>query len=138
MVLERKPIVGGICINAGTIPSKTIREAVLYLSGYWQRGIYGQSYQLKERITLEDLRNRVQPVVRHEVDVSRHQLARNDVEITHAEASFTGPHTLRLARSGESTRRTVSARYIMIAVGTEATRIRRCRWMGRWSSRATT
>ncbi len=122
MVLERKPIVGGICINAGTIPSKTIREAVLYLSGYWQRGIYGQSYQLKERITLEDLRNRVQPVVRHEVDVSRHQLARNDVEITHAEASFTGPHTLRLARSGESTRRTVSARYIMIAVGTEATR----------------
>src|SRR5579863_7748677 len=71
MILERKPIGGGICINAGTIPGKTIREAVLYLSGYWERGIYGQSYQLKDRITLEDLRNRIQPVVRHEVDVSR-------------------------------------------------------------------
>ena len=119
---ERKAIVGGTCINAGTIPSKTIREAVLYLSGYRERGIYGQSYQLKEHITLDDLRNRVQPVVRHEIDVSRHQLARNDIEITNAEASFIGPHTLRLARSGESTQRTVTARYILIAVGTEATR----------------
>ncbi len=122
MVAERRAILGGICVNLGTIPSKTIRESVLYLSGYRERRIYGESYQLKEHITLDDLRARVEPVVRHEVDVSRHQLIRNGVEIVNAEASFTGPHTLRLALPDESRQRTVSARYIVIAVGTAVTR----------------
>jgi len=66
MVVERKAIVGGVCMNIGTIPSKTMREAVLYLSGYREHTLYGESYKVKEKITLADLLFRVEPVVRHE------------------------------------------------------------------------
>ena len=97
LVVERKAIVGGVCMNIGTIPSKTMREAVMYLSGYREHSLYGQSYKVKEKITLEDLLFRVDPVVRHEIDVSRHQLMRNGVELDNAEASFIDPHTLRCA-----------------------------------------
>ena len=96
MLVERKAIVGGICINIGTIPSKTMREAVLYLSGYREHAVYGESYKLKEKITLQDLLLRVEPVVRHEIDVMRHQLLRNGVELVHAGAAFVDPHTLRV------------------------------------------
>jgi len=130
MLAERKAILGGSCANVGTIPSKTIRESALYLSGYREHGIYGESYQLKEHITLDDLRARVEPVVRHEVDVSRHQLIRNGVEIVTAEASFTGPHTLSLAFSDEPKKRTVSARYFVVAVGTEVRRDPQMPWDG--------
>src|SRR5215472_9170439 len=87
-VVERKTVVGGVCINTGTIPSKTIREAVLHLSGYRLRGLYGASYTIKEHITMEDLQFRTDHVVRHEIDVTRHQLMRNDVEVFTASAGF--------------------------------------------------
>ena len=61
LMVERKEIVGGICINIGTIPSKTMREAILYLSGYREHALYGESYRLKEKITLRDLLLRVEP-----------------------------------------------------------------------------
>jgi len=96
LMAERKSIVGGICINIGTIPSKTMREAILYLSGYREHAVYGESYRLKERIALSDLLVRVDPVVRHEIDVTRNQLLRNGVELAHASASFIDPHTLQL------------------------------------------
>ncbi|NIR48937.1 FAD-dependent oxidoreductase, partial [candidate division KSB1 bacterium] len=73
-VVERKAVVGGVCINTGTIPSKTLREAVIYLSGYRQHDIYGQSYKVKDRITVEDLMFRIEHVVRHEIDVIQDQL----------------------------------------------------------------
>ena len=61
-VVERMRSVGGVCINTGTIPSKTMREAVLHLSGYNYRSIYGMNYRVKERITMADLAFRVQHV----------------------------------------------------------------------------
>ena len=75
-MIERKPVIGGICVNVGTIPSKTMREAILYLSGYREHAAYGDSYRVKEKITLQDLLLRVDPVVRHEIDVLRYQLSR--------------------------------------------------------------
>src|SRR5262245_12869688 len=71
-VVERKSVVGGVCINTGTIPSKTLREAVLYLSGFRERTFYGASYSVKQNITMEDLLLRANQVIRHEVDVTRH------------------------------------------------------------------
>ena len=94
ILIERRPFVGGICINIGTIPSKTLREAILYLSGYRERGIYGESYTVKENITLPDLLFRIDSVVRHEIDVMRDQLLRNGVEMINATAAFVDPHTL--------------------------------------------
>src|SRR5215469_4391544 len=79
-LVERKTVIGGVCINTGTIPSKTLREAVLYLSGYRLRDLYGASYSVKQDITMDDLLFRTDHVIRHEIDVTRHQLLRNHVE----------------------------------------------------------
>src|SRR5713101_6884294 len=69
-LVERKSVIGGVCINTGTIPSKTLREAVLHLSGYRLRGLYGASYTVKQKITAGDLRSRTPNVMRHELDVN--------------------------------------------------------------------
>src|SRR5262249_41241696 len=76
-IVEKKTVVGGVCINTGTIPSKTLRESALRLSGYRERGIYGASYSVKEHITMRDLLFRVDHVISNEIDVARHQLMRN-------------------------------------------------------------
>jgi NAD(P) transhydrogenase len=122
IMIERKPIVGGICVNIGTIPSKTMREAILYLSGYREHAVYGDSYRVKEKITFQDLLVRVDPVVRHEIDVLRHQLLRNGVELTTASASFVDPHILHLEDKMSGLQRRISASTIVLAVGTEAVR----------------
>jgi NAD(P) transhydrogenase len=121
-LIERKAVLGGVCINSGTIPSKTLREAVIYLSGYRLRSIYGESYTVKQNITMEDLLFRTEFVIRHEIDVTRHQLQRNGVEMINAEAAFVDPHTLRLTMVDHPGERTVTAAHILIATGTEATR----------------
>lgn len=121
-VAERKAVVGGVCINTGTIPSKTLREAALHLSGYRERGLYGASYSVKENITIEDLLFRAQHVIQNEIDVVRHQLKRNDVELFSAEASFVDEHTLRLEDVEGQGEREITAAHIVIATGTKATR----------------
>jgi len=124
-IVERKSVIGGVCINTGTIPSKTLREAVLYLSGYRLRGLYGASYAVKQNITMEDLLFRTDHVIRHEIDVTRHQLLRNRIEVFSAEASFVDPHTIRLTdydERGPQGARDVSTARVVIATGTEVTR----------------
>ncbi|HUZ47844.1 MAG TPA: Si-specific NAD(P)(+) transhydrogenase [Terriglobia bacterium] len=119
---ERKGVVGGVCINLGTIPSKTLREAVLYLSGYREHELYGEAYTVKQNITKDDLLFRTEHVIRHEIDVSRHQLNRNRVELINAEASFVDPHTVRLNTIDAQGYRDVTAEKIVIAVGASATK----------------
>jgi NAD(P) transhydrogenase len=131
IAIERRPIVGGVCVNIGTIPSKTIREAILYLSGYREHAIYGTSYRVKDKITFKDLLFHVEPVVRNEIDVIRDQLVRNGVEVTNASASFVDPHTLRLDRVGDGAQRTITADKIVIAVGAESIRDSRISLDGR-------
>ena len=93
-VVERGNMIGGVCINTGTIPSKTLREAVLYLTGLSQREMYGSSYRLKEDITVADLAARTQHVIGREIDVIRNQLARNRVALLTGTGRFVDPHTL--------------------------------------------
>jgi len=120
-VAERKSVVGGVCINVGTIPSKTLREAVMYLSGYRLRGIYGASYTVKEKISIEDLLYRVDYVVLHEIEVIRHQLRRNGVDLFAAEASLIDAHTVRLQFIDGQSQRDVTTTNVVIATGTKAT-----------------
>src|SRR6201993_1234668 len=87
-IVERPRMLGGVCLNTGTIPSKTLREAVLYLTGLDQREMYGQSYRLKEDITVADLGARTQHVIGREIDVIRSQLARNRVRLLSGTAVF--------------------------------------------------
>jgi NAD(P) transhydrogenase len=80
-LIERREVIGGVCINTGTIPSKTMREAVLHLSGYNYQNIYGVSYRVKEKISMADLAFRVQHVIKTEIDVTTAQLSRNGIEV---------------------------------------------------------
>jgi NAD(P) transhydrogenase len=121
-VVERTTVLGGVSVNLGTIPSKTLREAVLELSGYRSREFYGASYTVKQNITMQDLLVRTNKVIQHEIDVTRHQLMRNGVELIPATATFCGSRTLRLDHIDGTTARTVTARNIVIATGSETTR----------------
>ncbi len=120
-IVEKKNVLGGVCVNTGTIPSKTLREAVLYLSGYRERNFYGGSYAVKQNITMEDLLVRADQVIRHEIDVTRQKLQRNRIEVISATGTFAGPNTIRLQHSDNHTVTTVGAGNTVIAVGTEAT-----------------
>ena len=119
-VAEMKSVIGGACINTGTIPSKTLREAALHLSGYRERSVYGTAYSVKRSITMGDLLYRAEKVIRNEIDVTQNQLERNHIEMFNARASFHGPHSLSLDLSGNRGRREISAEAIIVSVGTQA------------------
>lgn len=120
-VVERRDMVGGVCINTGTIPSKTLREAVLYLTGMSQREMYGQSYRVKDDITVTDLLMRTQHVIGREVEVIRSQLSRNRVAMLPGLGSFLDAHTVEVSDgTGRETR--VTAEHIIIATGTTPAR----------------
>jgi NAD(P) transhydrogenase len=121
-VVEKKTILGGVCINTGTIPSKTLREAVMHFSGYREHSLYGASYTVKENITMADLLYRTDHVIQHELDIVRHQLQRNRVELISAEASFVDANTIRLKFVDGRGWRDVRATNVVIATGTSATK----------------
>jgi NAD(P) transhydrogenase len=119
-VIERKRVVGGICINTGTIPSKSLREAVLFLSGFRQRNLYGASYRVKTDITFEDLALRCDHVVKAEQEVIKHQLNRNHVDFITGSAAFLDAHKIAVQQDNESIEHT--ADFVVVAVGTEPAR----------------
>ena len=77
-----------------------MREAVLYLTGFRQRGLYGVSYQVKERIVISDLVYRVNHVIREQVAVVESQLRRNNVDVVRGNASFVDEHTISIETKG--------------------------------------
>ena len=120
-VVERDHMIGGVCINTGTIPSKTLREAVLYLTGLNQREMYGRSYRLKEDITVADLTTRTQHVIGREIDVIRNQLSRNRVSLLSGSGRFADPNTVAVVDSrGHESHAT--AEKVVIASGTRPAR----------------
>jgi NAD(P) transhydrogenase len=98
-LIEKREMVGGTCINSGTIPSKTMREAVLHLSGFEYQGIYGVSYRVKEKITMGDLGFRIQHVIKTETDITQAQLSRNGIEVIYGTARFLDSTHLRVENS---------------------------------------
>jgi NAD(P) transhydrogenase len=119
-IVERPEMLGGVCNNTGTIPSKTLREAVVYLTGLDQREMYGQSYRLKDEVTIGDLTTRTRHVVSRENDVVRSQLTRNRVAILTGTARFTGPNTVEVTNGDQA--REVTAENVVIATGTRPAR----------------
>ena len=119
-MVERSKGIGGVCTNTGTIPSKTFREAVIYLTGMHHRGIYGASYRVKDEIRIEDLFERTHHVIAREIDTIRHQLTRNHVQIVSGEGRFVDPHTIGVHSDDEE--RTLTAESIILAVGTRPAR----------------
>ncbi|ETK32183.1 Si-specific NAD(P)(+) transhydrogenase [Microbispora sp. ATCC PTA-5024] len=120
-IVERRDMIGGVCINTGTIPSKTLREAVLYLTGLTQRDMYGQSYRVKDDITVTDLTVRTRHVVGREIDVIRSQLSRNRVTVLTGTGHFVDPHTVAVVdERGHELK--VTADKIIVATGTRPAR----------------
>ena len=121
-VIERGMMLGGVCVNTGTIPSKTLREAVVYLTGMSQRELYGASYRVKDKITPADLLARTQHVISKEIDVVRSQLMRNRVELYVGLGRFIDEHTVLIDDPGRAERITVRGANIVIATGTKPAR----------------
>ena len=119
-VVERLPDLGGVNVNTGTA-SKTLREAVMHLTGYRERNVYGESYSVKQDITMSDLMVKTRYVMRQQIDILRSQLSRNRVETIYAEASFVDRHTIHLSSNDGESNRTVTADKVVIAVGTFST-----------------
>lgn len=115
-IIECSKSVGGVCSNTGTIPSKSFREAVIYLSGFRERSIYGSGYRVKTKITMEDLTYRIESIVKHENEVIEDQLTRNQIEIINGEASFLDEKTLKIENKTGIAYKT--ADHIVVAVGT--------------------
>src|SRR3954452_2011677 len=120
-LVERHVAVGGSCVNTGTIPSKTIREAVLYLTGLNQRAIYGQGYRIKDEISVPDIALRVRGVVERERSIIRDQLLRNHVALLEGTGRFVDAHTVAIADRNGGERR-VTAESVVIATGSEPAR----------------
>ena len=121
LVIDRKDRLGGVSVHTGTIPSKTLRETVLNLSGWRERSFYGRSYRVKDQIGAEDLKARLHMTLDYEVDVLEHQFNRNHVDTLNGLAKFIGPNEVEVAtEAGESTR--LTAEKFLIATGTRTYR----------------
>jgi NAD(P) transhydrogenase len=118
-IIERR-VVGGVSTNTGTIPSKALREAALYFSGFRQRNLYGAGYRLKETVTIEDLAFRANHIIKNEIEIVQNQMARNRIDLIYGKARFVDPHRLLVQQAGTFTEH--YAHVIVIAVGTEPTR----------------
>jgi NAD(P) transhydrogenase len=116
-LVEKAECVGGVCINTGTIPSKTMREAVMHLSGYNYQNVYGSNYRVKDKITMADLAFRVQHVIKTEIDVTVAQLSRNNIETLSGAGSFVDPHVVRVTNARGAV--DYQAEHIVIATGTK-------------------
>jgi NAD(P) transhydrogenase len=116
-LIEKMEVVGGVAINTGTIPSKTMREAVLHLSGFYYQSFYGVNYRVKDQITMADLSFRAQHVIKTEIDVTRAQLARNGIEVLNGVASLLDANRLKVVSTRGQAE--YQAENIVIATGTK-------------------
>jgi NAD(P) transhydrogenase len=121
-VIEHDRMLGGVNTNTGPIPSKTLREAVVYLTGMTQRELYGASYRVKDNITAADLLARTQHVIDKEQDVVHSQLLRNRIEVYTGHGRFIDEHTLVIEDQHRAERSAVSGHSIVIATGTKPAR----------------
>jgi NAD(P) transhydrogenase len=115
VVVDRPGRLGGVSLQSGTIPSKTLREGILYFTGFRQRSFYGRSYHLKDDVSVGDLAFRVNTVRTRQGEVVKDQLRRNQVRVIEGLARFADPHTLDIESDAGSSR--ITAEHILIACG---------------------
>ena len=115
-LIEKLEVIGGAAINTGTIPSKSVREAIFQLTGSAVKSFYGNAYRGNGDISVKDLAFRVQSVVVRETDVVRAQLKRNGIAIYQGLAQFVDPHTIEIR--GESDKTVIRGEHVLIACGT--------------------
>lgn len=121
LVVDDRSKVGGVSVHTGTIPSKTLRETALNLSGWRERTFYGQGYRTKQRIESGDLNQRIAKTFDYEVSVLEHQFARNGVQIANGRGRFIGPNQIAIESDNNGARmeEVVDAKKVLISVGTK-------------------
>src|SRR5215471_14456333 len=119
-IVDRSEMIGGVCLHTGTIPSKTLREAILYLTGFRQRAFYGQDYVLKADISAGDLESRVATVVSREMAIIKEQLRKNGARTITGTGRFVDRHTVEVQGGGVT--QVLKADYVLIACGTRPAR----------------
>ena len=117
LVVDNRPQVGGVSVHTGTIPSKTLRETALNLSGWRERGFYGRAYRVKREISGADLSARLGKTLSHEIEVLEHQFARNGVRTMIGAGRFIDPHRIAVTSAGAA-EQIIEADRVLIAVGT--------------------
>jgi NAD(P) transhydrogenase len=115
-IIDRNAMLGGVSVHTGTLPAKTLREAILHLTGFTQRTFYGQDYSVKQDISVQDLGFRVKGLVQHETDLIRSQLKRNGIAIFDGLGQFVDPHTIAVKNDQGTTN--IKGDYILICCGT--------------------
>ena len=115
-IIEKNNVLGGAQINTGTIPSKALREAALHLTGAAKRGLLGQSYRVKRDITIADLVEISQQVIRHEWETIRDQFERNGIDLIWGTAHFEGPNLVQVACDDDV--EMLTADKFMLGIGT--------------------
>jgi NAD(P) transhydrogenase len=115
-VIDRTVMIGGVCVHTGTIPSKTLREAIFQLTGFAVKAMYGNGYRGRGDISIQDVSSRVNSIVGRETEVIRAQLKRNGISILQGIAHFLDPRTVEVQGEGEGIR--VEAEKMLIACGT--------------------
>ncbi|MGC2767760.1 MAG: Si-specific NAD(P)(+) transhydrogenase [Candidatus Acidiferrum sp.] len=119
-VVDRTLMMGGVCVHTGTIPSKSVREAIFQLTGNAVKAFYGDNYRGKNEISVQDLSFRVRSIVARETDVIRAQLRRNNVQIFQGSAQFVDPNTIEI--QGDSEKTVIHGEHVLIACGTRPAR----------------
>jgi NAD(P) transhydrogenase len=121
LVVENRLRVGGVSVHTGTIPSKTLRETVLNLSGWRERRFYGLTYRVKKDINGKDLGARLHMALDYEIDALEHQFARHNVRTSAGMAQFLAPHIITVYNhAGEE--KLFHGEKLVIAVGTTPSR----------------
>jgi len=115
IAIEQRDRVGGVSATTGTIPSKSLREATLHLTGLRQRSFYGMNYTVKENLTVQDLVASTAQIIRNETSVFESQLKRNGVTLLRGGGRFCGPHRLTVETPKGPVE--VEAEVVLIAVG---------------------
>lgn len=115
-VVDRREMIGGVCVHTGTIPSKTLRAAILYLTGFHQSTPYGREYPSRYEVTVADLAFRVHHVLQREMEVVQDQLRRNRVALLFGTARFSDPRTIEVDTADGESR--LTGGHILIACGT--------------------
>ena len=115
-IIDRTFMIGGVSVHTGTIPSKTVREAIFQLTGSAVKALYGKGTRSRVDISVQDVSTRVNAIVARETEVIREQLKRNGIAIHQGTAHFLDPHTVEVQDSGEAIR--LEAAKILIACGT--------------------
>ena len=118
LIVDKGQKIGGVCVHTGTVPSKTLRETVLNLSGWRERGFYGNSYKVKAEITARDLQKRLAMTVKQEVEILENQFSRNNVKIVSGAAKFVSKNQISISMADDVVH-CVEFDKILVSVGTK-------------------